>query len=328
MVRCAFGLVATLLAAGACDNGKHHLHPEAGRDAPPPPWWQPLPGTANDWDIQLAASPNLSAPRAMYALDLWEVVPAPTMLDYGDGAPVTVPAGSQASAIATLHGRTPPAMVVCHVTTGAIRLDDPDAMKFPGYAASPPDRPNALAAGSVIGWSPLGGDPNLRFLDIHDASRAKVVALIAKRLELAKTIGCDAVTAEVHDLLSYQTTGHGFENFTPGEYETWSDELTERAHEMTLSMGLRSSTGPGVGNMVRRFDWLMTDRCAEFGDCSVSREFINARKAVFAIEYVRNEENTMDNDKPALCGELADAMIEDELIKDAALSSAVRDTCP
>ena len=84
----------------------------------------------------------------------------------------------------------------------------------------------------------------------------------------------------------------------------------------------------GIGNMARRFDWLMIDRCAEFEGCSVTREFINAGKAVFAIEYLRNEDDTEDNNKDVLCGDLGDAMIQDEIIKDAALSSAVRDTCP
>lgn len=303
--------------------------PEPFRPDAAPPYWKPAPGEYANWDIQRAASPfDVSAPRAMYALDLWELVPAPTTLDYGDGTPVTVPAGARANVIAELHGRTPPAMVVCHVTTGAIRLTDPDAMKFPGYKMSPPDRPNALELDSVIGWSPLGGDPNLRFLDIHDASRATVVARVAKRLELARTIGCDAVAAEVHDLLGYQPTGHGFEDFTPDEYEAWGDELTERAHDITLSIGLRSNSMQSIGNMARRFDWLMIDRCAEFEGCSATREFINASKAVFAIEYLRNEEDTDDNNKDALCMDLKDAMIQDEIIKDAALSSAVHGTCP
>src|SRR3954463_10476443 len=102
--------------------------PSPQRPDPAPPWWQPAPGEAADWDIQLAATPfDISAARAMYTLDLWDAVPAATTLDYGDGAPLAVPAGKHPGAIAELHARTPPAIVVCQIGTGAIRLTDPDA---------------------------------------------------------------------------------------------------------------------------------------------------------------------------------------------------------
>ena len=96
-----------------------------------------MPGVARNWDVQSTAPFDLTAPRAMYDLDLWALVPATTMLDYGDGDPVTVPAGVLAGKIAELHARTPRTVVICHVDTGAIRLSDPDARKFPGYEASP-----------------------------------------------------------------------------------------------------------------------------------------------------------------------------------------------
>ena len=89
----------------------------------------------------------------MYVLELFDVVPAPTTIDYADGNPVTVPAG----ALCRHHRRAERAGSAgdrgVPIATGAIDLDDPDAPKFPGFGASPPNRPDAPAGGSVIGWN-------------------------------------------------------------------------------------------------------------------------------------------------------------------------------
>jgi hypothetical protein len=293
----------------------------------PPPWWKPRPGEAANWDIQLAAAPfNVATPRAMYAIDLWDAVPMAMQITYAEGAPVSVPAGVHPGAIAQLHAQTPPPIVVCHVSTGAVHLTaDPDAMKFPGYEASPPDRPAPIAAGSAIGYS-IVNNPNLRFLDIRDA---RVVTLIAKRIELAKRIGCDAIVAASNEHLAYQgDPGHGFPDLTPDDYAGWSDALIRRAHDDSLSIGLRSNTTQGVSGMAARYDWLMIDRCAEFaqGTCERARTFLNLNKAAFAIEYVLDE-NGDPNPKATLCNELDRAMIDDAIIKTAALDTT-RDVCP
>ena len=101
---------------------------------------------------------------------------------------MTVPAGPLAGTIATLKARTPAPVIICHVRTGAVHLtQDPDARRFPGFEASPPNRPDAPAANSVIGWSTPAGEAE-RFLDIRDSSRAQFENLIWKRLDLAKQI--------------------------------------------------------------------------------------------------------------------------------------------
>lgn len=312
------------------------FRPDAGPplpDAPPPdgppPWWQPVPGEAADWDIQLAASPfDVSTPRAMYTIDLWDAVPSVQTLDYGDGTPVTVPAGANAGVIAQLQGQTPPAIVVCHVGTGAIRLDDPDAVKFRGYTATPPDRPDPLATGSVIGWSTPDGGPNERFIDIHETSRDAVVPLIAKRIELARAIGCDAIAAMHNDLHVYQNpgdAGHGFAEVMREEYMSWSRELATRAHAVELSIGPRTKSEIGIDELSMTYDWMMTDRCAEYENCTKVQEFINKQKAVFAIEYKLDEDGN-PNTTTILCSKLG--TIRDAIFKTAALDSTAPERCP
>ena len=318
-------IVLGLALVAGCDNGKMHLHPEAGTrpDAPPSvAWWRPKPGTVKNWDVQLAAPFDVSADRTMYDLDLWAVATA-TTIDYGDGDPVTVPAGPLAGTIATLKAHTPAPIVICRVQTGAIRLTDPDARKFPGFEASPPDRPDAPAAGSVIGWStPAGADE--RFLDIREASRAQFAPLIWKRLDLAKQLGCDGVEADRNDMIMLDP---GFA-ISVTEQPSWYREVAAQAHERELSVGLKNGTTlPGlIDEVAADFDWAMVERCGEFEDCDALRPVLNLQRAVLAIDYDAN----IDGDPQGtttVCARQVAAMIDDGLVKDVALTSAVRHQC-
>lgn len=307
MVRCALGLVAALLAIGACDNGKHHLHPEAGRDAPPPPWWQPELGTAKDWDIQLSNPIDVSATRTMYVLDLWDLVPAQTTLDYGDGAPVTVPAGANPGTIAELKGRG--VKVICHVNTGALDAGEPDAMKFPAAVVGNPLDP---------------ADPDLRFLDISMAGRAQWTKYMYERFDLAKSIGCDGVDGAYNDTVSSDT---GF-TVSVSEQFSWYADLAKQLHDRELSAGMRNgNTIPDlVDSGADDYDWMIIERCGEFSDCDTSRPFINKRRVVFAIDYDTDIDGSPTNET-LICGRQQQAQISEGLIKDVALSKDKRVQC-
>jgi hypothetical protein len=319
-MRLAPWIALTGLALGACSDGKHHLHPEAGRDAPPPPWWRPELGMAKDWDIQLAPPYDVSATRTMYDLDLWALVPAPTMIDYGDGDPVAVPAGALAGKLADLKGRG--VRVMCHVDTGAIHLADPDARKFPGFMVSPPDRPTPIAAGSVIGWSL--DDPMERYLDIRPVSRPLWTAIMWKRLDLAKSIGCDGVDGDRNDQALSDpgyTVDHDMQN-------SWYAEIVKQLHDRELSAGMRDGNDlPGQVDMFADdFDWLLVNRCGEYQDCDTTRPFIQLRRVVFAVDYQHDLDGNANN-PDIICGKQQQAQISEGLIKDDAVSSAMRTQC-
>ena len=307
MVRCSLGLVAALLAAGACDNGKRHLHPEAGRDAPPPPWWQPAAGTVKDWDIQLSNPIDVSATREMYVLDLWDLVPAPTMLDYGDGAPVTVPVGANAGKIAELRGRG--VKVICHINTGALDAGEPDAMKFP-----------AAVVGNVI--DPM--KPDLKYLDISTAGRAQWTKYMYERFDLAKAIGCDGVDGAYNDTASSNT---GF-TVTASEQFSWYAALVKQLHDRELSAGMRGgNTIPDlVDTGAQDYDWMIIERCGEFGDCDTARPFLEKRRVVFAIDYDVDVDGD-PTDMAFVCGRQSQGQITAGLIKDLALSKDKRIPC-
>jgi hypothetical protein len=311
----------TLALVGAvlgCDNGKQHLHPpDSARDAYQAPWWTPKPGETKNWDIQINAPFDLSANRAMYIVDLWKVATA-TSIDYGDGSPVTVPAGPLAGKIGELKGTG--ARVICRIGTGAIRLTDPDARKFPGFEAMPPDDPNPPAGGSVIGWHTR--TPDERFLDLRTASRTSYQAKLFKRFDLAKTLGCDGIEP---DWIASYAAATGF-TITIDENIAWAKTVAAQAHERELSVGMQNGTNGIVDQVTADFDWLLVERCGEFDDCDTTRAFINQRKAVFAIDFTTDEAG---NALPMslLCMHQLAAQIEDGLIKDNALSSSYRATC-
>ncbi|MBA3463269.1 MAG: endo alpha-1,4 polygalactosaminidase [Deltaproteobacteria bacterium] len=313
--------LATLLV-GACDNGKHHLHPEAGRDAPPPPWWQPELGTAKDWDIQLAPPYDVSATRTMYVVDLWDFTPA-TMIDYGDGDPVTVPAGPQAGKIAELKARG--VKVICHVDTGALHLLDPDARKFPGYAATVPDRETPPAAS--IGWSVTSDDPDERYLDIRTATRGAWTSKMWKRLDLAKQIGCDGVDGDRNDSISADPPYSGFK-IEVSDQISWYKEVAKQLHMRELSAGMRN--GNYVPSLVDEvsadFDWMIVERCGELMDCDSTRPFVNKRRVVFAIDYVKDLGGD-PNTEGSICNRQQAAQISEGLIKDFPPTSAKRTQC-
>lgn len=304
---------------------------------PGPQWWQPKVGEVKNWDIQVTAPFDVSAPRVMYDLDLWAVVPSPTTLDYGDGAPITVPAGKLAGTIAQLHARTPSTIVICHVETGALDLSLPDAPKFPGYMADPtkiPDNPDNPApgavkgnpaAGSVIGWSL--GTAGRRLLDVSEASRARWMPIMFKRFDLAKSIGCDGIEPGYNDAEVYVP---GFTIPTEDTY-SWYTEVATQGHNRMLSTGMKGGDTIGAVNEIQAnaFDWLMIERCGELMMCDVARPFISLEKAVLALEYdttTDDQGNPVTLDPATVCMNQK-PFIMDGLVKNVALTKDVRMQC-
>ncbi len=316
-IRAAAGCLIAALAVACGDDGAPTLPDSRPLDAFQPPWWTPHPGETKNWDIQLAAPFDVSASRAMYELDLWDVATA-TTIDYGDGTPVTVPDGPLAGKVAALHALTPRPIVVCHVDVGAIALDDPDAEKFAGFEATPPDRPTAPTADSVIGWSTLDGK---RFLDLRDASRAMWAPIIRKRFDLAKQLGCDAIEGDHNDQVGQDT---GFP-VTGADVVAAFTATANDVHTLELSAGQKNGNllTPGLVDL---FDWMLIERCGEFDDCDTARPYIDQNKTVFALDYLTDVDGGVDF--TLACSRYPHALIREGLHKDAALTSTYRMECP
>jgi hypothetical protein len=290
-------------------------------DAAPGSWWLPRPGQHSDWDWQIAEPYDVSAERSVYDLDLFDLAPTGSFLEYERGEPIEVPAGPLAGAVEMLHGRTPPAIVICYLDTGAWEDYRPDASRFPGAAASPPDRPDPPAEGSVIGWST--GWEGERWLDIRSASRDLFAPLIWARLDLARRIGCDAVEPDQNNPLDNDP---GF----PIEVEdqlSWYEEVAAQAHSRRLSVGMKNGhdVDGASARLVESFDWALPEECAEFDECALLAPFLAAHKAVFAVDYVPSDKGGIEPD--VACARQIDDGIVDGLVKDDPPTGRFRRQC-
>ncbi|MEO8703879.1 MAG: endo alpha-1,4 polygalactosaminidase [Kofleriaceae bacterium] len=311
-------LIFALAIVAGCDDDGNPTLPDASEapDAFVAPactvptaitWWAPKPGEAKNWDIQLAAPFDLATARAMYTLELFDVVPTARDLDYGDGTPVTVPAGARATAIADLHAAS--AKVVCRIATGALAAGDPDAAKFP-----------AAAIGSVT-----GGPDTEKYLDIRATTRTTWLPVLAKRYELAKAIGCDAVLADRSDIFK---TASGFD-VTDADQVSFLGLVADQAHAMMLSVGLKNGflTPEQASVMSPCYDWELLDRCAEFDDCDVrAPAFVAKMKAAFALD-IQLPDSGGGGVVPAAACPLFLGAQADGIVKDEALTSTFREGC-
>lgn len=288
--------------------------------------WVPAPGSAKNWDVQLTAPFDLSVQRAMYDLDLFDVVPSAQTLSYPDGD-LVIPAGVLPTAIADLHAKS--TIVVCHVGAGLIDLTDPDAMKFPGYAANPPNRPTTLSDATVIGWDttnwqkPFG--TSIRYIDIRAAHADAVLALVEKRLDLAKQIGCDAVEADGIDQFK---DGTGFPMATRDDELAYFSSIAAEAHRRELSIGMKNvyNDGPAIDALPMIYDWMLVQRCAEQDDCSKESAFTGVMKAVFGLDIKAPDSSGLGIDPALACPKYAPILI-DGIVKDEALTSGFRSGC-
>lgn len=318
-------------------------------DAPPPPWWTPAPGEVDGWDIQL--TPNPTAPafdlaarvggptepvRTAFILNLWDIIPREMTMEYADGN-VVVPAGPIGAEVEVMHARRPRPTLICRVDTGRLQLTDPDASKFPGFEATPPDDPTPPAAGSVIGWSSALPD-GIRWLNIDASAHAIVKELIAKRIALAKAAGCDAILGDGNDQFLIRRDsnagepgdGAGFGNIDVNENITWFVEVAKLVHDpaIELSAGFKGVGQLTSSDIVGAYDFAFAERCGELEDCSTYSPFLRGEgfspRAVLALDLNRivSEKGQPDRGPGQFCNAQTGAGITDGIIKDEALSTA------
>ena len=153
-------------------------------------------------------------------------------------------------------------MVVCYISGGSWENWRPDADEFPK---------------SVLGKS-LAGWPGERWLDIR---RLRILRpLMNARLDRCQSKGFDS--AEFDNVNGYQNpTGFDLTAQDQLRYNAW---LANAAHRHGLSVGLKND-GPQASRLVDYFDWSLVESCFYYNECGPYDVFIDAGKAVMAIEY-------------------------------------------
>lgn len=165
-----------------------------------------------------------------------------------------------AETIAALHARQK--RIVCYLNAGAHESWRPDAGDFP-----------AAALGDALdGWE---GE---RWLDTRSQA---VRDLMLARMDLAVEKGCDAVEPDNVDAYANDS---GFVQLTAETQLDYNRFLAAAAHARGLSIALKNDLEQ-VPDLVESFDFALVERCLEYGECELAAPFLDAGKAVLAVEY-------------------------------------------
>lgn len=152
---------------------------------------------------------------------------------------------------------------ICYVDVGTWESYRADAAKFP-----------ASVLGKVVdGW------PDERWLDIRQ--RSIIEPLIAKRLDVCKRKGFDAVEPDWLDAYD-QDTGFPITRADSVAFDRW---VAKAAHARGL--GVAQKNAPGLTTWLHPyFDFAITEDCAYYRECTAYRVYLNAGRAVLDAEYI------------------------------------------
>ncbi|XP_041355261.1 uncharacterized protein LOC121372890 [Gigantopelta aegis] len=117
-----------------------------------------------------------------------------------------------------------------------------------------------------------------RWLDIRSP---QVKSIMEKRLDLARSRGCDAVEPDNVDGYA-NNNGMGLHRADQIHYNTW---LAHTAHAKGLSIGLKNALSL-IPELVSLFDWALNESCLDYDECDEYQPFLHQHKAVFHVEYV------------------------------------------
>jgi hypothetical protein len=125
---------------------------------------------------------------------------------------------------------------------------------------------------------PVDGWQDERWLDIRQMD--VLGPILQRRVDLCQTKGFDGV--EFDNVDAYANPS-GFP-LTAADQLTFNRWLAEEAHARGLSAGLKNDLDQ-VEDLVPSFDWALVEQCFEYQECDRLRPFVDAGKAVFAVEY-------------------------------------------
>jgi endo-alpha-1,4-polygalactosaminidase (GH114 family) len=177
--------------------------------------------------------------------------------------------------IPRLKQENPRVKVVCYFSAGG----------FERYRAKN-DRDRGKYSFSKSYWGkksigkPLDSWPGERWLDIR---KKRVWWANKKRMQYAKSIGCDGVDPDNVDAYSFTSRETGFKDITKSDEVQFLRHLSKKAHELGLGIGLKNAVEL-VDTVGREFDWFVSESCVTFGECDAYKNFAS-KKAVFGVEY-------------------------------------------
>jgi len=152
-------------------------------------------------------------------------------------------------------------IVICYFSAGTYENWRSDASAFPVVALGK----------NVDGW------PGEKWIDIRNA---EVRTIMANRMDLAKSKGCDGLEPDNVDGYS---NGSGFP-LTSADQINYNKFLADQAHARGMVVALKNSTDL-VNALVNSFDFAVVEECFKYNECSAYSPFISQNKAVLNAEY-------------------------------------------
>ena len=154
------------------------------------------------------------------------------------------------------------AKAICYISAGSWEDWRPDASDFP----------DSVKGKKLADW------PGEKWLDIR---RLEVLRpIMAKRMDMCAAKGFDAVDPDNVDGYTQET---GFK-ITAADQLDYNRMLARMAHGRGLLVGLKNDTDQ-VRALVSNFDFSVVESCFRYTECGRYSPFVEAGKAVIAIEY-------------------------------------------
>ena len=167
---------------------------------------------------------------------------------------------NDAAVVAALH--TQGHRVVCYISMGSWEEWRPDADQFP------PD----VLGNDYVGW------PGEKWLDIRQIDL--LAPIMRARMDACRDKGFDGIDPDNLDGYA-AATGFPLTAQDQINYNVW---LVNEAHARGLAIGLKNDVEQ-IPDLQPYFDWVIAEACFDQGWCDQLLPFVNAGKAVFAIEY-------------------------------------------
>lgn len=192
--------------------------------------------------------------------------------------------------------------VVCYFSAGSAENWRPDYAQF---------------AAADMG-NPLDGWAGERWLDTRSAN---VRAVMAARLALAQSKGCDGVEPDNVDGYA-NTTGFPLAASDQIDYNRY---LATGAHALGLAVALKNDVAQ-LEALQPSFDFAVNEQCHEFSECGGYAVFTSQGKPVFNAEYKSAYVNNTSGARDALCVAAKSADLR-TLVLPLALDGSFRYSC-
>ena len=149
---------------------------------------------------------------------------------------------------------------------------------------------------------------------------ANVRSIMAARIDIAASKGCDAVDPDNVDGYA-NANGVGL---TATDATDYLNFLADTAHAKGLSIGLKNA-GDLVGEVLDKMQFHVNEQCIEYDECELFKPFIDAGKPVFHIEYPETAPSIAADVKSEKCA-AASTMSFSTVLKTEALTAWI-DAC-